>query len=132
MGGVTAHVPGSARFAGRAREQRAPGYRTWHGTGGMGWCAECLLCGQWESSFPSRDTAAGWGTERHPRWCHVINGCHCRDPHVTAVMAARLGIGPEYPRHLAAVLYAIAGEYRKHRAPVTDCNGTAFPSGRGL
>ena len=123
---LMAYVPGSVRFSYPAREQRTAAYRTWLGSGDMGWCWECLLCGDWGSSCASRVTAAVQAGGRHPGWCHVANGCHCYWPHITAAMGARLGLGEQYPRHLAGVLFRMAGGVRKYRAPLIDLNGTVF------
>jgi hypothetical protein len=114
------YVPGAVRLTGPAREQRTGTYRTWVGRDDMGWCAECLLCGEWSSSGPARGAAARWGAERHPHFCHAVNGCHCREPHITAAMGARLGLGAAYPRHLAGTLFRLAGGVRKYRPPAVD------------
>jgi hypothetical protein len=120
MSVLLACVPGAVRFTYPARERRAGTYRTWLGRDDMGWCAECLLCGDWSSSGPARAAAARWGAERHPRCCHVVNGCHCREPHITAAMGVRLGLGAEYPRRLAGILFRLAGGTRKYRPPAVD------------
>ena len=126
-----AYVPGSVRFTYPAREQRTGTYRTWLGRKDMGWCCECLLCGQWESSKGTRADAIRWGTENHPGWCHVVQGCHCPQPHITAAMGARLGLGDEYPRNLATVLFRMAGGFRKYRAPSLDLHRTPFGAPEG-
>jgi len=108
-----AYVPGSVRFTYAAREQRSATCRTWHGRQDMGWCWECLLCGDWGSSCATRAQAERMGAVTHPTWCHVVQGCHCAGPHITAAMAARLGISAQYPRHLAGILFRLAGGIRK-------------------
>ena len=120
------YVPGSVQFTYAARERRYETYRTWLGKGDMGWCAECLLCGDWTSSKPNRIHADVWAADNHPGWCHVVQGCHCPQPHITAAMAARLGLGADYPRHLATVLFKLAGGRRKYRAPSPDLHGVPF------
>lgn len=124
---LMAYIPGQVRFTYAAREARTENYRTWQGRGDMGWCCECLLCGWWESSQDSREAAARRAGESHPSWCHVRTGCHCRYPHITAAMAARLGLsGGEYPAHLAPVLFKLAGGTRKPCPPCFDRHGTPF------
>jgi hypothetical protein len=129
---AVAYIPGAVRFAYPARERRTATYRTWHGTHDMDWCAECLLCGQWSSSHATRAEAVKWAAGNHPGWCHVAQGCHCYWPHITAAMGARLGIvGGKYPRHVARVLFRMAGGHRKHRPPVADLNGTLHGRSEG-
>ena len=118
-----AYVPGAARFTCAARERRYETYRTWRGKGDMGWCAECLLCGEWTSSQPSRIHAGVWAADRHPGWCHVVNGCHCYQPHITAAMGRRLGLGAEYPRHTGRALFQLAGGVRRYQPPTVDLWG---------
>jgi hypothetical protein len=125
------YVPGSVRFTYAASERRTETYRTWQGRQDMGWCAECLLCGQWESSHATRAAAIEWATGNHPGWCHVVQGCHCPQPHITAAMAARLGLGADYPRHLATVLFKLAGGRRKYHPPHLDRYGTPFGASEG-
>jgi len=110
---VLAYIPGSVRFTYPAREQRSATCRTWHGRQDMGWCWECLLCGDWADSCATRAQAERVGAVTHPTWCHVVQGCHCATPHITAAMAARLGISGEFPRHLAGILFRLAGGIRK-------------------
>lgn len=131
MGTAVSYVPGSVRFTYQAREQRTATYSTWRGKGDMGWCAECLLCGQWTSSQATRAAAAEWATGNHPGWCHVVQGCHCPQPHITAAMAARLGLGADYPRHLAAVLFRMAGGRRRYCPPHLDLNHVPFGAPEG-
>lgn len=123
---TVSYVPGSTRFTYAASEQRAESYRTWLGTKGMEWCAECLLCGQWTSSQQTRAEAVEWAAGSHPGWCHVVQGCHCPQPHITAAMAARLGLGADYPRHLGTILFRMAGGFRKYRAPSLDLHHVPF------
>ena len=120
------YVPGSTQFTYRAQERRTATHRTWLAAKGMGWCVECLLCGQWEAGHASREAAARWESERHASWCHVANGCHCPQPHITAAMGARLGLGTDYPRHLGEVLFRLAGGRRKYLEPSPDRHGTPF------
>ena len=120
------YVPGSVQFTYPARERRTATYRTWIGKQDMRWCAECLLCGQWNSSGRTRAEAIKWATGNHPGWCHVVQGCHCHQPHITAAMAARLGLGAEYPRQLGEILFRLAGGRRKYRAPSRDLHGSPF------
>lgn len=120
-----ASIPGSVRFTYPAREVRTGNYRTWLGRKGMGWCWECLLCGEWRSSAPAREAAVVQARDSHPGWCHVRTGCSCRYPHLTVAMTARLGIdGQEYPAHLGPVLLRMAGAIRKPCAPCFDRHGT--------
>src|SRR6185312_5979349 len=86
----------------------------------------CLLCGQWGSSERTRQSAADRTELVHPTWCHVRTGCSCYHPHITAGMAARLGITDEYPAHLAPVLFRLAGGTRKPCPPCFDMKGTPF------
>ena len=125
MSAVMACVPGSAQFTLAASEHRCETYRTWYGQK-MGWCAECLLCGEWTSSQHSRVHADVWAADQHPNVCHVVQGCHCPQPHITAAMGARLGLGAEYPRHLGTVLFRMAGGRRKYRPPTLDLHRTPF------
>lgn len=118
------YVPGGTQFTYPARERRTPTYRTWLGAQDMRYCVECLLCGSWESSNATREEATRWGTETHPRLCHVVTGCHCLYPHITAAVAARLGIGNEVPRHLTRTLFRLAGGRRKYCPPAVDRYGT--------
>ena len=118
---AVSYVPGQGHFP---SERRTANYRTWLGQKDMGWCAECLLCGDWTSSQGSREAAVRWVTAKHPSWCHVVNGCHCRQPHITAAMGARLGLGAEYPRHLGGVLFRMAGGVRRYCPPSVDMQGT--------
>ena len=120
------YVPGSVRFTYQAQERRTATCSTWLGTRGMGWCVECLLCGQWEAGQASRAAAIRWERECHASWCHVVQGCYCPQPHITAAMGARLGLGSEYPRHLATVLFRMAGGRRKYLAPSPDRHGSPF------
>lgn len=60
----------------------------------------------------------------HPAVCHVAQGCHCGTPHITAAMAARLGIGSEYPEHLAEILFRLGGGQRKPVARPVDREGS--------
>lgn len=118
-------VPGSAKLSPSAREARTRRYRTWRGQHpGLAWCAECLLCGDWRSGYPTRELAAQYVSAVHAASCHVLNGCHCPQPHLTAVMAARLGIRDEYPRELAGRLFALAGGTRRYLPPHLDRRGT--------
>ena len=118
-------IPGSVQFSPRVREQRTESYRTWRSPHpDMNWCWECLLCGQWESSQGTREAAQERAGVSHPGWCHVVTGCSCKYPHITARMAARLGIRDEYPAHLAAVLFRLAGGIRRPCPPCFDRNGT--------
>jgi hypothetical protein len=118
-------IPGSVRFTYRAREHRTENYRTWRGQGDMGWCWECLLCGHWESRQPARAWAVARVAGIHPHWCHVSTGCSCRDPHVTAAMATRLGLsGGEFPAHLSVILFRLAGGVRLPCPPCFDRYGT--------
>jgi hypothetical protein len=128
---AVSYVPGSVRFTCPVQERRTAGYRTWLGRKGMGWCVECLLCGQWESGCASRTAAIRWERERHASHCHAVQGCHCPQPHITAAMGARLGLGAEYPRHLGTVLFKLAGGRRKYRAPTLDLHKTPFGAPEG-
>ena len=128
MTATMSYVPGQGHLP---AEQRTAAYRTWRGKGDMGWCAECLLCGQWASSEPTRQAAARWGAGNHPGWCHVVQGCHCPTPHITAAMGARLGLGGEYPRHLAAVLFRMAGGRRRYLPPSLDLHKTPHGAPEG-
>lgn len=120
------YVPGSTQFTYAASEQRTETYRTWLGKGDMGWCAECLLCGQWTSSQQTRAEAVRWATGNHPGWCHAVQGCHCPQPHITAAMGARLGIVEDYPRHLGTVLFRMAGGTRRYLPPHVNFNQVPF------
>jgi hypothetical protein len=117
------YIPGSTVFTYHAREARTEAYRTWRGKGEMGWCWECLLCGVWESSQPTREAAVRRVAESHPSWCHVRTGCACPEPHITAGMAVRLGISGEFPARIAPVLFRLAGGVRKPCRPCFDRNG---------
>lgn len=120
------YVPGSAKLSAAALEERTGRYRTWRAQDpGMAWCSECLLCGDWRSGYPSREAAAGYMTGGHAGYCHVLNGCHCTQPHLTAAMAARTGVEDGYPSEAAGQLFAQAGGTRMYRAPVRDLNGTS-------
>ena len=100
------------------------GYRIWHSPHtGMAHGAECLLCGQWTAGHADRERAARWATRTHPGWCHVVTGCHCPEPHLTAEMAARIGVKDSYPRTEAATLFRMAGGVRKYLPPSPDLNG---------
>jgi hypothetical protein len=121
-----AYIPGSVQFTYRAREVRTESYRTWLGAGDMNWGWECLLCGDWGSSEPARAAAVARVAGAHPSWCHVRTGCSCGCPHITAAMAARLGIGGEFPAHLAPVLFRLAGGTRKPCPPCFDRHHTPF------
>ena len=108
--GRTAYVPGSVRFTFPAHEARTSHYRTWHSPHrGMAWCGECLLCGDWRSGFASREQAASAIARVHARYCHVVMGCHCPQPHLTAALAARIGVTDSYPYELSGTLFAMAG-----------------------
>ena len=120
-----AYLPGSTRFTYRAQERRTEHYRTWRGQGDMGWCWECLDCGDWASSQDTRADAIRRAAVSHPDWCHVAQGCHCDQPHITAAQAARLGLaGESYPWRLGTVLLRMAGGKRRHCPPVPDRYGT--------
>lgn len=124
----TAHVPGSVKLTDAAREVRTGRYRTWRSPHpDMAWCAECLLCGDWRSGYASRETAAGYMTGAHAGSCHVLNGCHCPQPHLTAALAARIGVKDEFPGELSGQLFARACGVRLYLPPAGDMNGV--PSG---
>jgi hypothetical protein len=119
------YVPGSTVFDPGMRVRYAPGYRTWRSTDpGMAYGAECLLCGDWNPGLPAREDAVRWASVTHLVWCHVVNGCYCPAPHLTAEMAARIGVKDSYPREAAATLFRMAGGIRKYRPPSPDLNGT--------
>jgi hypothetical protein len=102
----------------------SPGYRTWRETAHYG--AECLLCGTWTNGHKTRGEATIWATRVHPTWCHVITGCHCPEPHLTAAMAARIGVKDSYPRAEAATLFRMAAGVRKYRPPGGNGNSGGF------
>jgi hypothetical protein len=121
------YVPGSTKFAPGMHVQYARGYRTWLSTDpSMAYGSECLLCGGWHPGLPSREDAVQWVTVTHLAWCHVVNGCHCPEPHLTAEMAARIGVKDNYPRKSAATLFRMAGGIRKYLPPSPDLNGIPF------
>jgi hypothetical protein len=121
------YVPGSTVFDGGMHVQYANGYRTWRSPhDGMAYGAECLLCGRWSAAHKTREDAVSWATRTHPGWCHVVTGCHCPEPHLTAVMAARIGVKDSYPRGSAATLFRMAGGVRRYLPPRPDLNGTLF------
>jgi hypothetical protein len=122
-----AYVPGFVKFDRALREQRTARYRTWHSRHpDMAYCAECLLCGEWGSGFTSREQAAASITGSHASFCHVINGCHCPEPHLTAAIAARVGVVDSYPYDMSGWLFALAGGTRRYLPPRLDRNGTPF------
>jgi hypothetical protein len=123
---VLFYVPGSAPFPRSVHERRTATYRTWHGQGDAGYGAECLLCGEWRSGLARRGHAELWATAVHMTWCHVTHGCHCPDPHLTAALAARIGVKDSYPRSLARELFAMAGGTRRYLQPRTDRIGNEF------
>lgn len=121
------HTPGATRFAACFRERRTARYRSWVSPHrDMVYCAECLLCGAWQAGYTTRQGAEFWVTAVHARYCHVINGCHCTEPHLTAQLAARLGVCGAYPRELASWLFALAGGVRRYLPPRRDLNGVPF------
>jgi hypothetical protein len=125
-----AYVPGSVRFTYRAREQRTARCRTWLSANpDMAWCAECLLCGEWLTGSATRGQAAARVTDPrtgHAKYCHALNGCHCSQPHLTAALAARIGVADSYPYELAGWLFALAGGVRRYLPPRLDLNGVPF------
>lgn len=123
---VLAYVPGSAPCPRSAHERRTATYRTWYLPGLSEAGAECLLCGEWASGYAKRELAELWAGYVHPTWCHVTRGCHCPDPHLTAALAARIGVKGSYPRHLARDLFAMAGGTRRYLQPRTDRAGNEF------
>jgi hypothetical protein len=124
---VLACVPGSVKFTYQARERRTASYRTWAGKHpDMSWCAECLLCGEWGSGYTARAGAEFWVDRVHGFYCHVTRGCHCAEPHITAVMAARLGIRGSYPLSCARELFRMAGGTRRYLQPHVDRAGNEF------
>ena len=124
---TVAYVPGSIAFTVPVHEQRTATYRTWHSPhADMAYSVECLLCGVWTSGYASRTDATAWGAEKHPGWCHVTQGCHCPMPHLTAAMAARIGVKDSYPQNRARELFRMAGGTRRYLPPSADRQGTLF------
>jgi hypothetical protein len=124
---LLAYVPGSTVFDRGLRERRTDVYRTWHSPHrDMAYGAECLLCGEWSSSYQTRQGAEFWVQRVHARYCHVLTGCHCRQPHITAAMAARIGIRDSYPLNEARTLFRMAGGVRKYLPPQLDLNRVPF------
>jgi hypothetical protein len=110
------YVPGSTQLARALREERTDRYRTWHGSDPeLGWWWECLLCGEWNAQAASREAAVIVVSRAHPSLCHVLVGCYCLQPHLTAEMAARIGIKDNYPADRAAELFRMAGGVRRYR-----------------
>ena len=122
-----AYVPGSVKFTVPACEQRTASYRTWRSPHpDMAYCAECLLCGEWSSGYTARLGARFWVTRVHARYCHVENGCHCPQPHMTAALAARIGVKDSYPLNRARELFRMAGGTRRYLPPSADLKGVLF------
>ena len=121
------YVPGSTVFTVPVQERRTATYRTWHSPhADMAWGAECLLCGEWQSGYTTREGAGFWADRVHGNYCHVTNGCHCRLPHLTAAMAARIGVKDSYPQSSARVLFRMAGGTRRYLPPSADLNHVPF------
>lgn len=119
-----AYVPGFGRYKNERRTER---YRTWDSPHpDMAWCFECLLCGDWRSGYASREAAVSGYGSAHAGYCHVVNGCHCRQPHLTAAMAARIGVKDQFPAALSGWLFALAGGVRRYRGPAYDLNRVPF------
>lgn len=122
-----AYVPGSMEFTHAARAQRTERYQTFRfADKTMGWGFECLLCGDWRSGYADREAAVTGYSRAHAGYCHVINGCHCSQPHLTAALAARIGVKDYYPYALAGWLFALAGGVRRYLPPQYDLNHVPF------
>lgn len=127
MSETTVFVPGSVKCPPLVREHRTSAYRTWHSPHrDMAYCAECLLCGQWDSGYTARPGAQFWAEAVHAFYCHVARGCHCPQPHLTAAMAARIGVKGSYPQSAARELFRMAGGTRRYLPPQADRGGTLF------
>jgi hypothetical protein len=126
-GSLLAYVPGSTVFTVPVHEQRTATYRTWHSPhADMSYGAECLLCGEWQSGYTTREGAEFWADRVHGNYCHVTRGCHCRQPHLTAAMAARIGVKDSYPQNRARELFRMAGGTRRYLPQSADLKGVLF------
>lgn len=122
-----AYVPGSMEFTCAARARRTGQYQTFRfAATEMGWGFECLLCGDWRSSYADRAAAVAGYSRSHAGYCHVINGCYCPQPHLTAAMAARIGVKDSYPYELSGWLFRLAGGVRRYLPPRLDLHKTPF------
>jgi len=118
-----AYVPGMSAL--NRTVIRGDGYRTWHGLMDMGWCWECLLCGDWGSSEITRQAAVAHASVRHRTYCHAVQGCHCPQPHLSTEQAERLGVcgGGQYPYDFGGILFRLADGVRPYCPPSVDRNG---------